>query len=282
MRLPALSFTSSAAALVGLVLAVGVSGCGPSELALQYKSYVDTVDPLLEQENERWDRIVIMIKKRQNDAAMPRYYKYVREEAIPYYTDFRDAVIVLDPQGAQLGDAQANLVLFANARLEFLHLEYNGYDVYTRATQDGGLLEVQSQVQEAEMRRIAYLKAVGADVPDAKFGELHQIIDPFTTRYFQPMQQQMMDPGEVQVRLRSHVIPKLRDLHQRKFKDTDQDRMLRECIGSWLHWHELLEAKCPLLQEVMQAKKKSEEAAKAAEEALTAFRKDLEKVRLQR
>ena len=81
-------------ALVGAIAAavVGIAGCGPSELQVSYRSYVDQVEPLLEQEDERWKRIVAMIKQRQDDAAMPRYYKYVSETALPYYTEFKTAV----------------------------------------------------------------------------------------------------------------------------------------------------------------------------------------------
>jgi hypothetical protein len=268
-------------AVLGLACAGLTSACGPSELERSYHAYVDEVEPLLEEEGKSWDRIVALIKKRAEDAAMPRYYKYVRETALPYYTEFHAVVTALEPGGERIGKAHESLLQFADARLEFLHLEDRGHDVYTRATADGGLLKIQSQVQEAEALRIAYLRAVGDGAPDAKFGELYQIIDPFTQRYFQPMQQQLKDPAEVQVRLRSHVVPALEILYKRKYHDDAPGRLLKECVRSWLDWHKLLEAKCPLLQDVMQAKQKSEAAAQAAEEALTKFREELSRIRLE-
>jgi len=268
--------------LAGVAAVVGSTCCGPSDLERQYGAYVSVADPLLEQESERWDRIVNLIKKRQGDAAMPRYYAYLRETALPYYTEFRDAVLTIDPEGARLTEAHVELVRFAEARLEFLHLESNGEAVYRRASEDGSLIAIQTLVQEGEMLRIAYLKSVGDDVPDAKFGEMFQIIDPFTSRYFQPMQQQLVDPSEVQVRLRSHVIPALKELQRRKFGDSEQDRLLKLCIAKWVEWHELLAKTCPLLQEVMRTKTNSEQAAKDAEAALGEFLKHLEKIRLDR
>ncbi len=282
MRLLALSNALALAALSGTLLAVGTTGCGPSELRRQYDAYVDQVEPLLQQEGERWDRIVNLIKKRQTDAAMPRYYKYVHDTALPYYTEFAAAVNALQPDGAQMEKAHTHLVRFATARLEFLHLEERGYDVYKRATQDGGLIEIQSGVEEAEALRLAYLTAIGTGTPDAKFGELYQIIDPFTERYFKPMQQQLVDPADVQVRLRSHVIPALRKLQRRKYGDDPANRLLKQCVTAWAAWHELLETRCPLLQEVMQAKANSEMAAKEAEDAFTAFREALKAIRLER
>ncbi len=281
MRLCSLFAALVAPCLLAVAVTGAATGCGRSEPARWYDDYASQVDPLLDQENERWKTIGGLLKKRADDAAMPRYYRYVRDKALPYYTEFLDAVNGLRPEGTKLQAAHAEFVRFAEARLEFMHLEERGHEVYRRATEDSALIRIQSGVQEADLLEAAYLKAVGDGTPDAKYGELHQILDPFIERYFKPMQRQAIDPAEVQVRLRSHVIRALKELQRRKFRDDEADRLLKQCISAWTTWYELLESKCPLLQEVMQSKQNSERAAKAAEAAFQEFAKQLAQIRLE-
>lgn len=286
MRITSLNQASTASASILAVAAAVVpfvaTGCGPSELARGYATYIQQVEPVLEQESSRWGRLTELLLERQENFSSPRYYTYLTDTALPFYTDMSEQVAAMGPDGERLQAAHAHLVRFAEARLEFVHVESSGREVFQAAVGEGGLVGVLSGLQDAENIRYEYQEAVGQDVPDAKLGELYTLVDTFRRKYFDPMQQGALDPREVQTRLRTHMIPSLEGLLRRKYEPNERGRLLKACVSSWLQWHVNLEKICPLLQRVWQIKAKSEAAAKEAQESLDAFKLALEEIRRDR
>lgn len=269
--------------MLGLALAglttLGLAACGPSELSQQYASYTAQVEPLLEQEAERWNALAQLVQSRQDDYSSPAYYGYLERTAAPFYGDLLDRVLAMHPEGEMLASAHAELTRFAEGRLEFVHVELSGRELFASASGPEGLAAVMSGLQEAEGLRIRYMQAIGTDVPDAKLGELYALVDTFRRKYFQPLQAGAKDPDEVRLRLTSHVIPALETLKGRKYFDDEPSRILKDCVTAWLEWHKRLARTCPTLQQVWEIKSRSEAAARESEEALAAFKRTLEEVR---
>jgi hypothetical protein len=263
-------------------LALASTGCGPSQLARQYSAYTAEVEPLLEQEAERWQSMAALLQARQDDYASPRYYRFLQDNALPFYTGLHERVTALAPEGERVAAAHAHLVRFVAARLEFVHVEISARETFESAVGEDGLLAVMSGLQEAENLRYEYAEAIGESTPDAKLGELYSIVDSFRQSWFVPLQQGARDPEDVQRRLRAHVIPALEELQRRKYFDTDADRLLKSCVAAWLAWHRKLERACPTLQRVWDVKAKSEAAAQESQESLDAFRQELEAIRRDR
>ena len=278
MRITSLTATAALVAIMPLAL----SGCGPSELARDYDAYTKQAEPLLEQESARWGRLTELLIDRQENFSSPRYYSYLTETALPFYTDMCEQVAAITPGGERLRAAHTELVRFAEARLAFVHVESSGREAFQAAVGEGGLVGVLSGLQVAENLRYEYQEAVGEDVPDTILGELYTHVDGFRRKYFDPMQQGAKDPEEVQIRLRQHVIPSLEGLQRRKYEDGERGRLLKACVAAWLKWHQKLEKTCPLLQRVWQIKSQSEAAAKDAQASLDAFKLALEEIRRDR
>ena len=110
MRIPPNPLHRLAPAALVVSCAALSAGCGPSQLAQEYDAYLAQVEDLLEEEGKHWDRIVTMIKKRADDAALPRYYQYVREQALPYYEKFHGVVLSVDPGGERMEAAHEHLM----------------------------------------------------------------------------------------------------------------------------------------------------------------------------
>ncbi len=279
LRSPLSALVVGALAVVVCVLAAGLTACGDNVELDAYQTYTGRVDALLEDEHGHWVRVAEFQRERQEDPALPRYYRFLRETAVPFYESLQSRLEAVVPGSEALADAHALLLRFSDERLEFVHSELAAEPIHARALEQGGIIAIFSGQDEAEALRIAYIRAVGAGAPDAKLGELAQEVDAFRRRYFEPMREGLKDAAEVQVQLRNSVIPALETLRRRKYGDDHVNQLLKQCVIAWLDWHRNLADVCPLYQEASEALARSQAAAKSAEESAQAFRDALAAIR---
>ncbi len=269
--------------ITAVLTASSITGCGGSGLGAAYNAYKKQVEPALEKEATLWKRLVKLVPAEADDAALKRYYEYLDSTALPFYAQLREDLAALESGHLELEASHTELVSFVEARLEFVHSEIRARAMNERArSRDGGLLALFEQEGVANSETAEYLRLVADTAPDAKLGELNQIVEGFRRKWFEPMQRGEKDPDAVQRRLRTHVLPRIAELRQKRYGDDAASRQLKEVVAAWEVWHSLFAESCTLYSDVIHAKTGSEAAVHRSEQHLADFRAHLKTVREKR
>ncbi len=228
--LPVLAALGAALALTA-VLSIG--SCGKSGLAKAYQAYEARVEPMLDRELPTWKRIATLLNEQSDEetANFERFAAAVRNEGLPFYDGFRADAEALDPAEPGLASAHAELVAYAKARYEFVHLIADSLDVLKKG-ETTRVRDLKDVALRVAMEAYGATLASPSDPPDTRFSELIVLATEFQSSCLEPLSEGRITGADVKERLESRVLPKIKALRATKFGEDEGSRLLREAIAA--------------------------------------------------
>jgi hypothetical protein len=255
-------------------------GCGPSALSQAYDGYKAKVEPMLEREDERWNRLAKFADGIGDGRPPPAYYDFLERDALPFYVQLHDTVEGIEVPHAGLRRTHDQLLRFSEARLRLIHTEVASKELNAAlADPETGLGPWTDSARRSEQSAARYLAAVGAEVPDSKWSALDQTIQGFERDWFQALRAGEKDGEEVGAHLLSHVLPKLKELRNREYEDDEAGRALKLSVALAHETYELLAERIDLVAAAMAIRVESDKAVRDSTESKKDFLVELEAVR---
>lgn len=217
-------------AVVAAIVALGGTGCGPSEARRAGDAYRAQVRKRIEGEPVVWNRIAELKDELDENWSGPRYYPYLENTALPFYRDFDGSLAALEPVAAPCADAHRELRAYVASKKRFVELEIARRDRMRRA---GKALSGFREKQFAADRAVdAYRQAVGPDgAMDARVADVVRL----SARYFEetvaPCIDGRSDGDDVVDELRKRVLPALREMRSGRFPNDEPSERLRELLA---------------------------------------------------
>lgn len=280
MRVLTVLAATGAALALAAVLSLG--SCGKSNLSKAYQAYEARVEPMLDREIPTWKRVATLLNEQSNEetANFERFETAVRTEGVPFYDEFMADVQGLDPAEPGLVAAHAELLAYAKARREFVHLIADSLDVLKKA-ETTRLRDQRDVALRSAMESYGATLASPTDPPDTRFSELIVMATDFQNSCLEPLSEGRISGADVKERLETKTLPRIRSLRSTKFGEDEPSRLLREALAAAEEFFKAIVDDLPRMEAGARLRKSTGKLVEEGDSRLKKFREALAAVRRQ-
>ena len=269
-------------ATLGLVVAAVLvaPSCGRSDLAKAYEAYDAGVEPLLDREAPVWKKLASLLNEQSQgeEPDFKRFAEVLRAETLPFYAGFDASVAKLEPGDPGLAAAQAALVKFANARLEFARVLAANLET-VRVGDPGSKMNVKDAALSAAV--VAYQESINGEMAraDNRFGELIALESDFQASVMVPLSESKATADDAKERIATRILPKIKSLRATKFLDDEPSRRLRVAITAAEEFFNAVVEDLPRMEAAANLRRSSSALTAAGDAALKSFLDEMKAVR---
>lgn len=266
------------ALVLGALLVLAASSCGPTPLQKAYPVYDQAAEQVLDRDIPMWKRTEQLFNEQIKDetANVERFEEHLTKQAAPTYDKLLAQAKELKPGDPALDGAQAGLVKYIEARVSFVRYLIQNLEVF----RPGASAEALSTRQaEAAARVDAYQDALKGDPPDNRFGELQAIEREYAERVMKPFTEGRMTEDEVQDYVRKRLLVRVQALRSGKFGDDTPSQYLHKAIVAAGDFYTAFADNLPLLDRNARFGAEVQRRRKEAEDLYKAFREEMASVR---